>query len=480
MTSLLCLTCSKTIEGGDVELKRCIIHSCCNKPVCSTCLNERPRLATFCVRCEGAQHALRRAGPRDDVIRAGQVVFDFDKVIDQENETVEESHTSQNGQLNLPPPAYSQAVQSGTFVLEDEESNDEMTLLSESTSTAAQEKSQSNFLDSSKWKNDKPSVVYGQVDLSKSANGINTVTQAQSSPLKECLQSALNNKTNRSNLQSSKPDYSDSKKIVESSSNNDTSGLTRQYWLRSNDTLMSLSLRFRVSAVALCKLNELPPSTATSTPHLIHTRKFLLIPEGAIIKALANAPDDVNLNSALQGPAPMNRKQKVERARKEAQSKFRSLVARDDARARSTGGPSASGANVTPCDERAARAYVSLMESELRFVDFGDGIDEVQKEDNKNDSVAADDEALIDSARQRRFDAIVKQAFARWSMDSEWEREQRAMGLEPSSEPLTRSTKQSNRAKTNGPASWFNWGGGEGSRRESTHPIHLPKSEKSY
>ncbi|PWN32141.1 uncharacterized protein FA14DRAFT_85275 [Meira miltonrushii] len=473
MTSLLCLTCSKTIEGGDVELKRCIIHSCCSKPVCSTCLAERPRLATFCVRCEGAQHALRKAGPRDDVTRAGQVVFDFDKILNQEDDHVVE--TPQNGQSSIPPPAYSQAVQSGTFVLEDEDNSDDMTMLSESTNTAIQDKQQNNFLDS-KWNNGKPNVVHGQVDTSKAASGINTV---QASPLKESLQSALNSKADKASFQ--KPDYSASRKNAETVTppNSDTSGLTRQYWLRPNDTLMSLSLRFRVSAVALCKLNELPPSTATSTPHLIHTRKFLLIPEGAIMKALANAPDDANLNSALQGPAPMNRKQKVERARKEAQSKFRSLVARDDARARSKGG---SGADVTPCDERAARAYVSLMESELRFVDFGDGIekDDVSKQDLKIDSVAADDEALIDAARQRRFDAIVNQAFARWSMDSEWEREQRAMGLEPSSEPIAPRPAKQSKTKNKGPASWFNWVSGEGSRRESARPVHLPKSEKMY
>lgn len=470
MTSLLCLTCSKVIEGGDEELKRCIIHSCCSKPVCATCLAERPRLATFCVRCEGAQHALRKAGPRDDVTRAGQVVFDFDKILDQEDDHAHD--TPQNGQSSVPPPAYSQAVQSGTFVLGDEDISDDMTMLSESTNTATQDKQQPNLLDS-KWNNGKPNVVYGQVDISKAASGINTV---QASPLKETLQSALNSKVDRASSQ--QPDFSASRKNTETFTppNNDTSGLTRQYWLRPNDTLMSLSLRFRVSAMALCKLNELPPSTATSTPHLIHTRKFLLIPEGAIMKALANAPNDTNLNSALQGPAPMNRKQKVERARKEAQSKFRSLVARDDARTRSAG---SFGADVTPCDERAARAYVLLMETELRFVDFGDGIEEKnEKQDLKPDSVAADDEALIDAARQRRFDAIVNQAFARWSMDSEWEREQRAMGLEPSSEPITRPAKQS-KAKTNGPASWFNWISGEGSSRESAHPVHLPKSEKA-
>lgn len=479
-TPLSCLTCSKIIEGGDVELKRCIIHSCCSRPVCASCLNERPRLATFCVRCEGAQHALRRGGPREDVIRAGQVVFDFDKVMDDEmkddqiGEDVQNTQIDQNhNRQSMPPPAYSQAIQTDTFVLEDDEDKSDDAIIS-----------QVKPLDS-KWNSTKPSVVHGQVDASKAANGINTVAQARSSPLKESLQSALNSKANRSDVQTFQPDPMAPKRSTKSAellSNNDTSGLTRQYWLRPNDTLMSLSLRFRVSATALCKLNELPLSTATSTPHLIHTRKFLLIPEGAIMKALANAPDDVSLNSALQGPAPMNRKQKVQRARKEAQSKFRSLVVQNDARARSSGDPSASSANITPCDERAARAYISLMESELRFVDFGDGIQEenASKDESKNASVAADDEALIDAARQRRFDEIIKQAFARWSMDSEWEREQRAMGLEPSSEPIMHPAKNSSKPKTNGPSSWFNWASGQGSQREHTPFFKISTSEKSY
>ena len=40
---------------------------------------------------------------------------------------------------------------------------------------------------------------------------------------------------------------------------------------------------FRVTALyqgrALCKLNDLPPSTLNTTPYLLHTRSFLILPE---------------------------------------------------------------------------------------------------------------------------------------------------------------------------------------------------------
>lgn len=255
----------------------------------------------------------------------------------------------------------------------------------------------------------------------------------------------------------------------------DASQLTRQYWLRPYDSLMSLSLRFGVNAVELCKLNELPPSTASSTPHLIHTRQFLLIPERAIAAALSRASSEPNtapsssdadtinsLESALRGPAPMSCAQKIRRARREAQGRFRALVAQNEGRSRISGfvgEPSVQIASpaglasldVTPCDDRAAKAYILLMEAELRHVDFGDGVVALEQTENTDANLAKDkktsisseddsdgdgDDALCDVARQRRYDAVVQQAVARWAMDSDWERRQRAEGLEPTTQSL--------------------------------------------
>ncbi|KAF9048529.1 hypothetical protein BJ165DRAFT_1460359 [Panaeolus papilionaceus] len=54
-----------------------------------------------------------------------------------------------------------------------------------------------------------------------------------------------------------------------------------KYYLNKSDTLQGLSLRFAVDAREICKLNSLPASAIRTTPHLLHTRAFLLLPASA-------------------------------------------------------------------------------------------------------------------------------------------------------------------------------------------------------
>lgn len=116
------------------------------------------------------------------------------------------------------------------------------------------------------------------------------------------------------------------------------------------------------------------------------------------------------------------------------------------------------------------------MEHELSWYDFGDlqqedapasqdpkdPMDRKDPKGTKESASLAEDEAeeaRTDAARAARFEAVLTQAMARWEMDSEWERAQRARGLEPSdvSHPAhasgsgSRSTLASASA---GPRSW--------------------------
>ncbi|RDB25855.1 hypothetical protein Hypma_006831 [Hypsizygus marmoreus] len=54
----------------------------------------------------------------------------------------------------------------------------------------------------------------------------------------------------------------------------------RVYQMQKN-TLQGIVLRFRVDPHELCRLNNLPPSTLHSTPHLLHTRGVVLLPPSA-------------------------------------------------------------------------------------------------------------------------------------------------------------------------------------------------------
>ncbi|KAI0300899.1 hypothetical protein BC826DRAFT_991170 [Russula brevipes] len=56
-------------------------------------------------------------------------------------------------------------------------------------------------------------------------------------------------------------------------------GSPGRYYIQPEDTLLGISLRLGVDGRALCKLNDLPPSSLRTTPHLLHTRTFLDLPQ---------------------------------------------------------------------------------------------------------------------------------------------------------------------------------------------------------
>ncbi|KAI9511848.1 hypothetical protein F5148DRAFT_1168202 [Russula earlei] len=56
-------------------------------------------------------------------------------------------------------------------------------------------------------------------------------------------------------------------------------GSPGRYYIQPDDTLLGISLRLGVEGRTLCKLNDLPPSTLRTTPHLLHTRTFLVLPQ---------------------------------------------------------------------------------------------------------------------------------------------------------------------------------------------------------
>jgi len=51
-----------------------------------------------------------------------------------------------------------------------------------------------------------------------------------------------------------------------------------KYYINQRDTLQGLSLRFGIDSHEICKMNNLSPSTIRMTPHLLHTRAFLILP----------------------------------------------------------------------------------------------------------------------------------------------------------------------------------------------------------
>ncbi|KAG6850697.1 hypothetical protein H0H93_009855 [Arthromyces matolae] len=54
-----------------------------------------------------------------------------------------------------------------------------------------------------------------------------------------------------------------------------------KYYIASSDTLQGIVLRFGLDGHEVCRLNKLPPSTLRTTPHLLHTRRYLILPPSA-------------------------------------------------------------------------------------------------------------------------------------------------------------------------------------------------------
>ncbi|KAI0711891.1 hypothetical protein C8T65DRAFT_708031 [Cerioporus squamosus] len=58
----------------------------------------------------------------------------------------------------------------------------------------------------------------------------------------------------------------------------DGRSMPSKYFIRPDDTLVGISLKLGIDGRMLCRLNNLPASTLRTTPHLLHTRSFLVLP----------------------------------------------------------------------------------------------------------------------------------------------------------------------------------------------------------
>ncbi|EIN03756.1 hypothetical protein PUNSTDRAFT_56015 [Punctularia strigosozonata HHB-11173 SS5] len=106
-----------------------------------------------------------------------------------------------------------------------------------------------------------------------------------------------------------------------------------RYYLSPGDTLLGVALRFGVDGRELCRLNKLPPSTLSTTPHLLHTRRFITLP------------------SSARTPPPLSEEER--RAREAAAEEHRSRRLREQAEKRFQ-------TLTKEVDWRVARAYVAI------------------------------------------------------------------------------------------------------------------------
>lgn len=139
----------------------------------------------------------------------------------------------------------------------------------------------------------------------------------------------------------------------------------------------------------LCKLNELPPSTLSVTPHLLHTRTTLTLPPNARRPA---------------SPPPPDAQERLERRAKERAAKRLQFVTKE-------------------VDFRVAKAYVSL-------ADGSDQDDEFNSK-SKLKEVSEDPKRRVRGPGAVSGDGLEERAVDRYLEDEEWEAEQRRLGQKP-------------------------------------------------
>ncbi|CAE6424967.1 unnamed protein product [Rhizoctonia solani] len=151
------------------------------------------------------------------------------------------------------------------------------------------------------------------------------------------------------------------------------------YYIKPRDTLNGIALKYGVDARQLCRLNKLPPSTLTTTPHLLHTRTTLQLPPG----------------SRTPSPPPPDLQQRLEARAKERAGRAFQAVTKET-------------------DWGVAQTYVALLDVE------DDGIKEGKRR-------------MVDPSSKDGKQAL---AVDQYLDDNAWEEEQRRAGLVPRIEPF--------------------------------------------
>lgn len=225
-TAQLCMTCCSNIaaepsgSGGNKRTMKPLVHSCCGRMVCNNCIISNARLSTFCPFCEDAQSAFKK-GRRNDVVHAGDTLFDLDKVL----ATRGDDHSAaplERPQEEESPPQYT--ASSNDFVIGADED-----YAAEVVSRRPPVQVQSKSLPSD------PEVLKPSSTHNPSA----TLWHKDLSALPERIKVPVDTQLSEKSKQAEE-------RRKAAAGEHDT----RQYWLRPQDTLAGLALRFKVSVSA--------------------------------------------------------------------------------------------------------------------------------------------------------------------------------------------------------------------------------------
>lgn len=235
-STTLCLACSSSLPPSKSSLSL-FTTACCNRPICPQCLQSNPRLARYnpCLACLGGVGAINAASRNFSAKGKEAVNSNVDGAIrDEDNFAIgddsdEEEEDGAEASQSGPPPPYS-----------------------ESTPLPA---------------------------------------PAEEPPTPQQLDTGANTEGGGPNVSET---HSQPATPEENAGSNPS-----KYYIKPSDNLQGIALRFGLKVCSLtiplgdilkstfaqgrdlCRLNNLPPSTLTTTPHLLHTRAFLTLPPSA-------------------------------------------------------------------------------------------------------------------------------------------------------------------------------------------------------
>ncbi|KAI0833223.1 hypothetical protein BC628DRAFT_1406341 [Trametes gibbosa] len=359
----LCLACSASLPPRKSGSK-VFFTQCCSRPICPNCLYTNPRLVRYnpCLRCLAGVNAVNTTSST-----AGSHIH---------AETVATARKNVDGSVR----------DEDIFVVDDEESD-------------------SDFED-------------------ESDNSHSESEHIQRKPASETIQEHsnpphINGATAFHTLRSDSALSAVPRSSPEATA--ESPGTPPRYFIRPEDTLLGISLKLGIDGRLLCRLNSLSTSTLRTTPHLLHTRSFLVLPPSISL------PPPL---SPTEQAADEERRARL--ARERAETRFQSLT--------------------KETDRAVAKAYVALADhvdeeqGEVKGYEKETGLRKRRVRTGKDD---ADRAGLEARATDHYFD------------DEEWEARERAEGREatlPAFPYLTGGTSRSVVKDVVGEdKSWWRW-----------------------
>ncbi|OCH95419.1 hypothetical protein OBBRIDRAFT_788307 [Obba rivulosa] len=361
--SSLCLTCSSSLpprrikqgkgnspySDGDFFLTRC-----CQRPICPTCLSSNPRLARYdpCLRCldgVGAVGGSSKMKAKGDALGAARTLNVDGSVRDED-----------------------------VFVLGDDDADetDDDGLAEESHSTPPPAYT------------DSPSVA--------------DAAQAAHSDPAAGMQSPGDASAETSGSEATDVDAGTS-----------TRSMPSKYYIQPRDTLLGIALKVGVNGHTLCRINNLPPSTLRTTPHLLHTRTYLTLPSSVTVPS----------QSAVESPEVAAR-----RMRERAQARLQSLAKEPD--------------------WRVAQAYVAVAE-------VPDSAEDVKRKEGTSLRKRSVKACATSTSEAQETQDLEERVLDRYMDDNEWEERERRGGRNVTLQgfPYFRARPEAEKSRR----SWWPW-----------------------